>query len=63
MDTQTPLDRPRAYGVKDFCKTYGVSRSTAYNLFSDGKLRSVKIAGRRLIPADAAEALLHGEAM
>lgn len=62
MDYQQPLDRPRAYGVRDFCKAYGVSRSTAYNLISDGTLKSVRIAGRRLIPADAAEALLHGGA-
>ncbi len=52
---------PRAYGVRDFCKAFGVSRSTAYNLMADGKLRSVRVAGRRLIPADAAEALLSGE--
>lgn len=52
---------PRAYRVQDFCKAFGVSRSTVYNLINDGKLRSVRVAGRRLIPADAAEALLNGE--
>jgi excisionase family DNA binding protein len=62
MDTQTLLERPRAYGVKAFCKAFGVSRSTVYNLIADGRLRSVRIAGRRLIPADAAEALLRDEA-
>ena len=51
----------RAYRLKDFCKAFGVSRSTVYNLMADGKLRSVLIAGRRLIPADAAEALLRVE--
>ena len=49
---------PRAYRVQDFCKAFGVSRSTVYNLIAQGKLRSVLIAGRRLIPADATEALL-----
>ena len=58
MDHQNHPDRPRAYGVKAFCKAYGVSRSTVYNLIADGKLKSVRVAGRRLIPADAAEALL-----
>ena len=53
---------PRAYGVRDFCKAFGVSRSTVYNLMADGRLRTVRVAGRRLIPADAAEALLRGEA-
>ncbi|MEP6967566.1 MAG: helix-turn-helix domain-containing protein [Pseudomonadota bacterium] len=62
MDVSTSLDRPRAYGVKDFCRIYGVSRSTTYNLIAAGKLRSVRIAGRRLIPTDAAEALLNSRA-
>lgn len=53
---------PRAYSVKDFCKAFGLSRSTVYNLMADGRLRTVKVAGRRLIPADAGEALLSGEA-
>lgn len=58
-DTLPPT--PRAYRVQDFCKAYGLSRSTTYNLIAQGKLRSVLVAGRRLIPADAAEALLRGE--
>ena len=61
MDTQPLPTIPRAYRVKDFCKAFGLSRSTVYNLIADGRLRSVLIAGRRLIPADAAEALLRGE--
>lgn len=62
MDTQAHHQQPRAYGVRDFCKAFGVSRSTVYNLMADGRLRTVRVAGRRLIPADAAEALLRGEA-
>ena len=58
MDIQSQALPPRAYGVRDFCKAFGVSRSTVYNLIADGTLRSVRVAGRRLIPADAAEALL-----
>lgn len=54
-------NQPRAYRLRDFCKTYGLSRSTAYVMMNDGRLQSVLIAGRRLIPADAAEALLRGE--
>jgi excisionase family DNA binding protein len=52
----------RAYRVQDFCKYYGLSRSTVYLLMAKGKLRSVRVAGRRLIPADAAEALIRQEA-
>jgi excisionase family DNA binding protein len=53
--------QPRAYRVQDFCRAFGLSRATCYNLINAGKLRSVRVAGRRLIPADAAEALLNGE--
>jgi excisionase family DNA binding protein len=52
----------RAYRVQDFCKAFGLSRSTVYLLMAEGKLRSVRVAGRRLIPADAAEALIRQEA-
>lgn len=55
-------DQMRAYRVQDFCKYYGLSRSTVYLLMAKGKLRSVRVAGRRLIPADAAEALIRQEA-
>lgn len=61
MTSNFPIMKPRAYRVQDFCRAYGLSRSTAYNLMAGGKLRSVLVAGRRLIPADAAEALLNGE--
>lgn len=53
---------PRAYTMQAFCKAYGLSRSTAYELMARGKLRSVRVGGRRLIPADAAEELLKGVA-
>jgi excisionase family DNA binding protein len=35
-----------------------VGRSTAYDLIRSGRLRSVKIGRRRLIPRDALEDLL-----
>jgi excisionase family DNA binding protein len=40
----------------------GLSRSTLYELIKSGRLRAVKVAGRRLIPRDALEALLLGDA-
>lgn len=60
-DIASALHR-RAYRVQDFCKAFGLSRSTVYLLMAEGKLRSVRVAGRRLIPADAAEALIRQEA-
>lgn len=55
-----PPDIALAYRVNDAAKVAGLSRSTIYNLISDRKLRSVVVAGRRLIPADALRQLLQG---
>ena len=63
MRTQTPLpsDR-RALRVNDAAVIYGISRSTIYKLMALGTLRTVKVAGRRLIPRDNLEALIGGSA-
>jgi len=50
----------RAYRIKEFCRLYGVSKTKAYDLIAQGKLASILIGRRRLIPADAAEKLLEG---
>jgi excisionase family DNA binding protein len=50
----------RAFRMNEYCAAYGLSRSTAYKLIREGKLRAVKVGGRRLIPKEAAEALLTG---
>ena len=59
--TTAPAER-RALRVNDAAFIYGVSRSSIYKLMSEGKLVTVKLAGRRLIPRDNLEALLR-EAM
>jgi predicted DNA-binding transcriptional regulator AlpA len=48
----------RALQVNDFCQSYGICRSKAYMLMREGKLPSVVVGGRRLIPVDAAEKLI-----
>lgn len=48
----------RSLRVSEFCERFGVSHRTAYRLMDRGELRSVKVGGIRLIPVDAAEALL-----
>ena len=55
-------EKPRAYRVNEFCRAYGVGRSTVYKLIKEEKLPSVLIGGRRVIPTDAGEALLRGAA-
>jgi len=50
----------RAYKVDEAARIYGLSRSSLYILMRSGQLRSVFVAGRRLLPRDALEALLDG---
>jgi excisionase family DNA binding protein len=52
----------RALRINDFCESYGISRATAYKLMKLGKLRTVRVGGRRLVPVDVAEALLQSKA-
>ncbi|OYQ35722.1 hypothetical protein CHU93_01445 [Sandarakinorhabdus cyanobacteriorum] len=42
-----------AYSVKDACALIGLSRSKIYALMASGELGSIRVGGRRLIPADA----------
>jgi hypothetical protein len=60
--TPPPPLQPLAYRVNDAIKVSGLSRSSIYKLIGDEKLRSVLVAGRRLIPADSLHALLRGDA-
>lgn len=53
---------PVAYNIKDFCQAMGIGRSSTYILISQRKLKTIKIAGRTLIPASEAARLL-AEAM
>ena len=49
-----PPKVPRlAYTINEACEGSTLSRATIYRLIEDGKLRSVVIGTRRLIPADA----------
>jgi excisionase family DNA binding protein len=51
-----------ALRIRDASIVSGLSRSTLYELLKAGKLRAVKIGGRRLILRDSLEALLYGGA-
>jgi excisionase family DNA binding protein len=52
------LDERRAYRIDEFCALYGLGRTKTYDLIKAGQLRTVLVGGRRLVPRDAAEALL-----
>jgi predicted site-specific integrase-resolvase len=43
------------YPIKLFCSGIGISRSSAYKLMRAGKLKSIRVAGRRIVPAAEAE--------
>ena len=40
----------RAYRVNDACGSLGIGRTTLYALIKRGQLKSIKIAGRTVIP-------------
>jgi hypothetical protein len=57
-----PPDTALAYRVNDASRVSGLGGSAIYKLIGEGKLCSVLVAGRRLIPADALRDLLRGAA-
>lgn len=48
----------QAYRVDEFARTFRLSRSKLYELINAGSIRSVTVAGRRLIPASEGERIL-----
>jgi len=59
---EVPAQERRAFHIKEAAAIYRLSRSTLYKLMGQGKLRTVKVGGRRLLPIDAIEALISGGA-
>lgn len=49
---------PLALSIANAVRVSGLGRSTLYNLMNDGRLKSVKIGGRRLIPFAELERLV-----
>ena len=47
-----------AYRIAEVCDALSISRSSVYNMIRDGRLKSVKIAGRTLILRSEIERLL-----
>ena len=57
--TSVITEPPRCLRVEDAARLLNVGRSTAYDLIRAGKLRSIKIGRRRLIPRDALEEMIN----
>jgi excisionase family DNA binding protein len=48
----------RAFDINEFCRRYGIGRTTAYDEIKAGRLRRRKVGKRSLITEDDAEAWL-----
>jgi excisionase family DNA binding protein len=59
---ERPAVERRALSIPEAAATCGISRATLYRLLSDGKLTTVKIGDRRLVPIVALDALINGGA-
>ena len=57
-----PASIALAYRINDAVRISGLSRSSIYVLIAEQKLKSIKVGGRRLIPAAALRDLLQGAA-
>lgn len=58
------LDRrlpPRFFSVDEAARELGVGRTSIYALLGSGRLRSVRVGRRRLIPGDALREIVEGE--
>jgi excisionase family DNA binding protein len=53
---------PLAYRVNPLCRRLGIGRSTLYKMMKSGKIKTVIVGGRRLIPAAEVERLLSASA-
>jgi excisionase family DNA binding protein len=49
----TTTGQPRVLRVEEAARLLGIGRSLAYELIRTGRLRSIKIGSRRLIPLAA----------
>jgi excisionase family DNA binding protein len=56
--TDTTAPTPAAFDPDGFARHLGLGRTTVYAMVKDGRLRSVKVGRRRLIPATEVERLL-----
>ena len=51
-----------ALSIRETAQTCGLSRATIYRLIEQGKLRTLKIGARRLVPVGSIDVLLKGGA-
>jgi len=54
---ERPQFERRALSIEEAARTCGLSRATLYRLIADGKLTTLKIGARRVVPVGAIDAL------
>jgi excisionase family DNA binding protein len=62
MKAETDTAQRRALSIREAARSCGLSLATLYRLLKDGKLRTIKVGARRLVPVAAIDALLDGGA-
>ena len=58
VQTQTPTVPRHSYSLDEAAQSLGLSRRTLYHLMDAGKLSTVKLGKRRLVPAQELERLI-----
>lgn len=51
-----------AYSVNDVCRMLGLGRNSVTELIKSGRIRSVKVGARHVIPRSSIDKFLDGEA-
>lgn len=62
MQTKKSKPPKLAYSIKEAVEATSIGRTTLYSHIAEGRLRTVRIGGRTLIPADSLHAFLEGKA-
>jgi excisionase family DNA binding protein len=62
MTNTSDKQERRALSIRETACACGLSRATLYRQIKDGKLATIKVGARRLVPVGSIDALLKGGA-
>jgi excisionase family DNA binding protein len=51
-----------AFSIREACTASSLGKTTLYTHINSGRLKAIRVGGRRVIPAESLHALLSGEA-
>jgi excisionase family DNA binding protein len=58
MSKDLQIPKRRAFSIRETERATNLSHATIYRLIASGKLKTVKVGARRLVPVSAIDALL-----